>query len=205
MAGGGGKRIIYKLAASLLPMITLSLATTDNELAAIIALQQQNLPQNLAQEEIAAQGFVTVSHSLQGLQKMNGYEKSLVIKDDDKVIGYLLAMTKNSKADIPILIPMFEVFDKILYHGKTIAEYNYLVVGQACIDKTYRGKGLLDEAYKAYKEHFNRKYDFAITEIALTNQRSINAHKRIGFSEIHKYIDAGNVEWSVVVWDWKDI
>ncbi len=99
---------------------------------------------------------------------------------------------------------MFEVFDKIIYNGKTISEYNYLVVGQACIDKNYRGKGLLDEAYKAYKGYFNSKYDFAITEIALTNQRSINAHKRIGFFEIHKYVDNNNVEWSVVVWDWKN-
>ena len=186
-------------------MITYTLATIDNELSAIIDLQQQNLPQNLVKDEIAAQGFVTVSHTLEGLKKMNTYEQSLVIKDNDKVVGYLLAMTKNSRADIPILIPMFEVFDRIIYHDKTISEYNYLVVGQVCIDKSYRGQGLLDEAYKAYKDNFNSKYDFAITEIALTNQRSINAHKRIGFSEIHKYVDANNVEWSVVVWDWGNL
>ena len=183
-------------------MIIYTLAATDKELSAIIYLQQQNLPQSLAKEEIAAQGFVTVSHTLEGLQKMNAYEQNLIIKDEDKVVGYLLAMTKRSRTDIPILIPMFEVFDKIIYHNKNISDYNYLVVGQVCIDKSYRGQGLLDEAYKAYKKYFNSKYDFAITEIAITNQRSINAHKRIGFTEIHKYVDANNVAWSVVIWDW---
>ena len=186
-------------------MITYTFATTDNQLSAIIDLQQYNLPQNLTKDEIEVQDFVTISHTLEGMKKMNAYEQSLIIKDEDTVVGYLLAMTKRSRTDIPILIPMFEIFDKIIYNNKTISEYNYLIVGQACIDKTYRGQGLLDEAYNAYKKYFSHKYDFAITEIAVTNQRSINAHKRIGFSEIHKYTDANNVEWSIVVWNWGNL
>lgn len=184
-------------------MITYSPSKTDIELAEILQLQKINLPQNLTEDEIMSQGFVTVSHSLDDLRKLNTYEQHLVMKDENKVVGYLLAMTQHCKHDIPVLIPMFEMFDKIIYKDKLISEYNYIVVGQVCIAKDYRGQGLLNECYAAYKNNFKEKYDFAITEIATTNTRSINAHKRIGFFEIHRYTDHNNIEWSIVMWDWK--
>jgi len=186
-------------------MINYTISTTDKELCEILDLQKRNLPQRLTNEEIQSQGFLTVSHTLEDLQKMNVYEHNIIMKDGNKVVGYLLAMSKKSRYDIPILIPMFETFDNVLYNGKFISQYNYIVVGQVCIDKMYRGRGLLDESYKAYKKHFKNKYEFAITEIATANQRSINAHKRIGFSHIHSYTDISNIEWSIVIWDWQNM
>ena len=183
-------------------MITYTTSKTTEDLSGIIQLQKKNLAQNLDENEMESQGFVTVSHNLDDLKEMNRYEQSLVIKDEDKIMGYLLAMTKNSRAAIPILVPMFDVFDKIYYENKPVSTYNYLVVGQVCIDRSYRGQGLLDKAYSVYKAFFETKYDFAITEIATANMRSINAHKRIGFVEIEKYTDHNNTEWSIVLWNW---
>jgi RimJ/RimL family protein N-acetyltransferase len=79
-----------------------------------------------------------------------------------------------------------------------------MVVGQVCIDKEYRGKGLLDNCYTAYKEHFIHQYDFAVTEIASNNLRSLAAHTRIGFKEIHRYISPDQTEWCIVLWDWNN-
>lgn len=183
-------------------MIIYILSRSDNELTEIIDLQKRNLLYNLPEEEQKSQGFLTVSHSLEDLKKMNGYERNLIVKEHDKIVGYLLTMTKKSRMDIPILISMFAIFDLLLYKNKPISEYNYLVVGQVCIDKNYRGLGILDKAYAEYKAYFKPKYDFAITEIATNNERSINAHKKIGFLEIHRYTDPRNTEWSIVVWDW---
>lgn len=178
-------------------------STTDKELAEIVALQKKNLPANLTVAEMQEQGFVTVVHSLDDLKKMNLFEQHLVIKDNDTVVGYLLAMTKKSEFDIPVLIPMFKVFDKVSYQNKLLADYNFIVVGQVCIDKEYRGKGLLNESYQAYKKTFSSKYDFAITEIATANQRSLNAHKTAGFREVHQFTDINQIEWSIVLWDWR--
>jgi len=184
-------------------MITYTTSETDKELSEIIDLQKHNLPQSLTKSEIQSQGFVTVSHTLEDLKQLNSYEQHLIIKDEDKIVGYLLAMTKHSKHDIPILLPMFEIFDSIQHKGKLISEYKYIVVGQVCIQKNHRGQGLLDHSYAAYRSHFKDKYDFAITEIATSNTRSINAHKRIGFVEIYRYSDNKNTEWSIVIWDWR--
>ena len=184
-------------------MIEYTTSKTNQDLLQILELQKRNLPQNLTAEKKSLQGFVTVMHSFETLFKMNSIEKSIVAKDGDQVIGYLLAMTKASKDDIPILIPMFNEFDNILYRGKKIAEYNYLVVGQVCVDEAYRGQGILDECYTEYKEHFKNKYDFAITEIHTSNKRSIRAHQRIGFEIIHNYKDPDGDLWEVVLWDWR--
>ncbi len=197
-------KVYFKLhTVYFLGIMIFTTSTTDKELAEIIALQKKNLPANLTVAEMQEQGFVTVVHSLDDLKKMNQFEQHLVIKDNYTVVGYLLAMTKKSEFDIPVLSPMFEVFDKVSYQNKLLAAYNFIVVGQVCIDKEYRGKGLLNESYQAYKKTFSSKYDFAITEIATANQRSLNAHKTVGFREVHQFTDINQIEWSIVLWDWR--
>jgi L-amino acid N-acyltransferase YncA len=184
-------------------MITYVRANSKSDLEGILKLQKANLAKTLTPDEIQSQGFVTVDHTYDQLEKLNGYEKHIIAKDEKKIVGYLLAMTKRSKSDISILIPMFNAFDIISYKEKKIAEYNYLIVGQVCIDKQYRGQGVLDNSYDAYKKFYKKKYDLAITEIASTNSRSLNAHARIGFKQIYSYTGTDDTEWIVVVWDWK--
>ena len=183
-------------------MIHYTTSVTKNDLQGILKLQKANLSTALTKEEIKSQGFVTVMHNCDELKKLNDNEKHVVAKDGDKIIAYLLAMTKQSKYEIPVLIPMFKMFDTIFFEGKLISLYDYIVVGQVCIDKQYRAQGIIDNCYVFYRDHFKRKYDFAITEIASTNIRSVNAHKRIGFKEIYRYV-SDNTEWSIVLWDWK--
>ncbi|MEO8414178.1 MAG: GNAT family N-acetyltransferase [Ginsengibacter sp.] len=185
-------------------MIIYTTAKTDEEIQQILELQKSNLPQNLTDEQKNSQGFVTVLHNFETLLKMNNTEQSIIVKDNDKVIGYLLAMTTQSKNDIPVLVPMFEAFDTVLYNNKKIAAYNYIIVGQVCIAEGYRGKGILDKCYQAYKTHFKKNYDFAITEILDTNTRSLQAHKRIGFRTIHEYKDEKGNNWVIVLWDWNN-
>ncbi len=177
---------------------------TDQDLIQILALQKKNLAQALSSEEINREGFVTVHHSFEGLQKMNSYEQSVIAKENDVVVAYLLAMTQQSKYDIPILAPMFEVFNEVIYRGKKISEFHYLVVGQVCVAKEFRGKGILDECYREYKTRFDKKYEFAITEIAQQNIRSMKAHERIGFSTIHQYRESNGTDWNIVLWDWRE-
>jgi len=184
-------------------MIVYATANGRRDLEGILALQKSNLARNLTSRDMLNQGFVTVDHTYDQLENLNNYERHVIARDDDRVIGYVLAMTSHSKFDIPVIIPMFRVFDSILYGGRKVTEYKYLVVGQVCIDKEYRGRGIFDECYAAYKTFYGGKYDFAITEIAKTNHRSLNAHKRIGFKEIHSYFSPDNSEWIIVLWDWK--
>jgi hypothetical protein len=185
-------------------MITITTSFSTKEIEGIIELQKQNLKKDLTPQQIKEQGFVTVLHSLEDLEKMHQYEPNIIAKDGDLIAAYVLGMTEQSKNDIPRLTEMYESFDHILYQGKPVSAYHYIVVGQVCVGQNYRGKGLFDQCYNAYRDYFKPRYDFAITEIASINLRSMNAHKRIGFEVIYTYIDSSEVEWNVVVWDWKD-
>ena len=186
-------------------MINYTIAKTQTDLEGILSLQNKNLSQRLTKEEIESQGFVTVKHNYDQIKKLNHLEKHLIAKDAEKVIGYVLAMTKESKTELPILIPMFDIFSKLLYLGKIIADHHFIVVGQVCIDKNYRSRGIFDQCYQQYKNYYRNKYDFAITEIVSTNTRSLKAHKRIGFEEIHSYKSPDNIEWIIVLWDWRKV
>ena len=177
-------------------------AATEEDLTGILQLQHRNLAANLTPEEMKSQGFLTVSHTLDILKKMHAIEPSMIAKENAAVIGYVLAMSPASKVDFPILEPLFDLFDKIEYKGKMISSFNYLVVGQTCIDKNYRGKGVLQKLYAAYKSRFQPDYTFAITEIATRNHRSLHAHEKIGFQTVHEYVAPDGVGWSIVLWEW---
>jgi GNAT superfamily N-acetyltransferase len=183
-------------------MITYSLTKNDSDLEGILSLQKANLKKNLSQEEIEKNGFVTVDHTPAALEGLAHIEPHAIAKDGDKVVGYVFAMTKESRYELPIIFPMFEEFDKIMYKGKVVSDYDYMLVGQACIDKDYRGQGLIENCFRVYKEAFAERYDFSITEIAKSNVRSLKAHKKVGFEEIHSYTDDDGTEWAVVVWEW---
>lgn len=179
-------------------------ATSNQDLLGILTLQKKNLAGQLDAAEIRSQGFVTVDHSYEQLEKLNAIEQHIIARDGDKVIGYILAMTSCSRHDIPVLVPMFEQFDSIGYKGKKIIDFRYMVVGQVCVDKAYRGRGVFDNCYSKYREQFSPDYDFAITEIALSNQRSLHAHFRVGFRELHRYTGPDQTEWIIVIWEWNE-
>jgi ribosomal protein S18 acetylase RimI-like enzyme len=185
-------------------MLTYNQVSQDIEIQQILDLQRVNLPKNLTQEEILAQGFVTVEHNFPLLKRMNDLAPSIIAKDGEQVVGYCLAMLEALKNDIPVLVPMFEMIEIIDYQGEKLNSRPYLVMGQICIGKEHRGLGVFDQMYKKMKESFENQFDMVITEVATRNTRSMKAHKRVGFQIVHEYTASNGEQWAVVVWDWKN-
>lgn len=175
------------------------------DLRGILQLQKANLPKVLDDEEIKTQGFLTLQHSPDLLQRMNDIERHVIAKDPKQIIAYVLAMTAASEIDIPELSGLFEQFARVEYRQKRVTSYQYLIVGQVCVDKAYRGQGIFDQIYAYYKKTYQHKYDFAITAIAANNLRSLRAHQRIGFQPIHSFLEKDQKEWWIVIWDWSTI
>src|SRR4051812_8774468 len=100
---------------------------SERELEEILALQRENLSRSLDAGEIAAQGFVTVEHTLEVLRRMHAMSPSIVAKDGDALAGYALVMPPECRAFVPILEPMFQRLD-----GLGLGQRFY-VMGQICI------------------------------------------------------------------------
>src|SRR5690554_7320579 len=92
-------------------MISYTTTKNEAELKGIYTLQKANLKKNLSKEAIGADGFVTVNHKWETLKKLHTIEPHVIAKDKEEVVGYVLAMTKASRFDIPIIFPMFAEFE----------------------------------------------------------------------------------------------
>ena len=183
--------------------IIFSSVTTSEEVTQILDLQAKNHVSNVSPAVAQEQGFVTVKHDLLVLQRMNEVAPSIIAKDGERVVGYALVMPRSFAVDIPILQPMFDLLDRLSWHGIPLRENpRWFAMGQICVAEGYRGMGVFDGMYQKMKEVCQGEYDFVITEIAERNVRSIRAHERVGFETLHTFSDAAAGEdWRVVVWD----
>ncbi|MEX0315975.1 MAG: GNAT family N-acetyltransferase [Allomuricauda sp.] len=173
-------------------MIHYTQASTFNHLEQILELQQQNLPKNLTAKERKQEGFLTVEHSLSILQEMNDECGHIVALENDKVVAYALCMHPKFAESIEVLKPMFHEINHIVKDKD-----NYMVMGQICVAKSHRGKGLFRSLYKTMKEKLPDGFDTIITEVDAKNERSVNAHKAVGFSELKKYSSDGK-DWLLI-------
>ena len=184
----------------LTPIITYGRAETRKDLESILALQQLNLPSVLNEDEILEQGFVSVEHSLLLLRLLNAPDAHIIAKDNHELVGYTLVMNSNHRKAIPMLVPMFEKIDQLKLKGRSLNN-NYVVMGQVCIAKAYRGIGVFSGLYTHMIKVLSHKFQFLITEVSTKNQRSIRAHEKFGFTSLLIYTDADGVEWSILILD----
>lgn len=182
-------------------MLYSTIASSNADLQAILDLQRQNLKQLVNEAEKQSQGFVTVEHSFDLLQQMHRQAPSILVKEGTQLAGYALVMLTESKELVPELISMFNRFDTLQWKGKLLTEYNYYAMGQICVAKAFRGQGVFDLLYQKHKAVYQDQFDFIITEVSVSNLRSLRAHHRTGFVTIDTYKDHID-EWEVVLWDW---
>lgn len=183
-------------------MLTAVTVISDDELTQIHQLNQQNLKSNLDPSARAREGFVTWLYSLDLLRKMHQLAPGIIVKEGETVAAYALTTLKASREFHPDLETMFRNLDQVLYKNKPLSSYHFYCMGQICVAREYRGKGLVNMLYQKHKQVYGSQFDFLLTEISVNNPRSLKAHKKIGFQTIYTYSDAMD-EWEVVVWDWK--
>ncbi len=184
--------------------VTTRLADRDSDLRAIQALQTQNLRRNVSDSEAAEFGFLMAEFDLEFLRQMHRSRASIVAVNRDVVVGYALVATKAIRDGNPLLTALFDQIDQLEFQGRRLAESDYVVVGQLCVAKEYRGQGLVPRLYQHFRSSLEADHAFAITEVAKANHRSLKAHRKVGFETIHVMLYEG-LEWEVVLWDWTQV
>lgn len=175
------------------------------EIDSLLELQQENLRINLDNETIDSQGYVSFQYNPTIIKRMMADEPQIIARADNQVVGYALVSTLGATRTIEAAIPMLDMIAQLNYKGKPCNEQHYYLVGQVCVKAGYRGQGILEAIYAEHRAQFAHRYDFAITEIAVDNGRSLAAHHRIGFETIHIFFDELNgKEWHVVAWGFKN-
>ncbi|MEO6329175.1 MAG: GNAT family N-acetyltransferase [Ginsengibacter sp.] len=183
-------------------MLQTTIVTKEDELIQIHRLNQQNLRQYLSAEEKQQEGFVSWLYSMELLQEMHNLAPSIIVKDMDAVIGYALVTLKEAATFHRDLQIMIDNLHALSYHDKPLYSYDFYCMGQVCIHKDYRGKGVFNMLYQKHREIYSSRFQLLVTEISASNLRSQKAHENVGFKTMHTYHDEMD-EWNVVVWDWR--
>jgi len=182
-------------------MIWIKLVSDFSELVGIKTLQDENLKKNLSITEAEKEGFVTAEYSIEFLQKLHLKNPSIIAKDGNQIVGYALVALKSIRDQHELLADLFDSIDKVQYKGQMLKNTNYVVIGQLCVSKKYRGLGLVQAMYQHFKTTLSGEFDYCLTDIASNNPRSLKAHTKNGFVVVDT-LNYGGLSWDIVLWDW---
>jgi predicted GNAT family N-acyltransferase len=173
-------------------MIRYKTASTAEELHQILALQQENLPEAVSEEEKILEGFVTVHHTFDLLKRMNDVCAHIIAKNKNTVVGYSLCMHPKFREEIEVLQPMFTEIKNVLSDID-----RYIVMGQICIAKGFRKQGVFRKLYETMLMEIQPQFKSIITEVDLKNNRSLHAHYAVGFQLLSTY-HSGGQDWALI-------
>ena len=183
-------------------MLVIKRVTEQKELIGIKELLDENLFPNIDKQVAAEQGFLTADYSLDFLERMHNASPSTIAIDGNKVVGYALVALKEVREHHPLLADLFDTIDNTVYNNLFLKNERYVVVGQLCVAREYRGQGLVKRLYDHYRESLIGEYDYCITDVATGNPRSLKVHLSVGFKVID-LLEYGDVSWNILLWDWK--
>ena len=174
-------------------MIYYKQASSEQELEQILSLQQENLIKSLSAEDQDKEGFLTVEHSMEILKAMNDKCGHIIAVENGDVVGYALCMHPIFADSIEVLRPMFTEINEVIQNAN-----NYMVMGQICVAKSHRGKGVFRNLYLTMKNRLPKGFDAIITEVDGKNKRSLAAHEAVGFKTLKVY-PSGEKEWHLII------
>jgi hypothetical protein len=183
-------------------MLTARLAATDKELELIAALSSANLSANISAETKAKEGFVSWFYPPDVLKTLQAIAPSVIVMDEDRLAGYAITLTPECLPAYPAAIPTYEHASSLLHNGLPLGGQRFYLMGQICVAEPYRGQGLVNILYAGHRLFYSGKYDLLLTEISISNPRSLKAHQKIGFQVIDTHEDPQG-SWDVVLWDWR--
>ena len=159
-----------------------------NDITGILSLQEKYLFRNLTDEERKS-GFVTTPFTVNQIEeifKQNGI--FVADNENDVIIAYAFAGSWKYFEQWEIFNFMVSRFPKLSFHGREITTENSFQYGPVCIDKAYRGKGLLNLIFEEMRIEFFKKYPISVTFINKVNGISEKAHtKKLGWVIIDEF------------------
>jgi hypothetical protein len=146
-----------------------------SDIEGVLDLQKLYLVSNLTEEEKKS-GFVTTPFSIEQLTYVINNEGLFIAKDNYKIIAYIFAESWDFFSQYPIFEYMISLFPKLEFLDFEINSTSSFQYGPICIDKKYRGKGLINLLFEFMRIHVLKRYPLSLTFINKTNVPSYKAH-----------------------------
>ncbi|TGD79533.1 GNAT family N-acetyltransferase [Hymenobacter wooponensis] len=153
-------------------------------------------------EEDKKDGFVTTSFTREQLTRLIQEEQGLFIaKHEDTVVAYVMSASWQFWAAWPIFARMIEDLPTLEFAGQRLSVENSYQYGPVCVDKAYRGSGLLEAIFDFAREQMAARYPVLVTFINQINTRSYAAHtQKLGLVVIAEF-DFNNNHYLELAYD----
>jgi len=170
-----------------------------SDLPRLIAINRGNLKDSLSHEERKRSGFVLRLYPASLVSAIMDLEPVLVAEVGEEMAGYLYPTPDYFREKIPVLRTRLLLLDKVTYQGKSLSAYKFIEIGMVVVVTAYRQKGvfsrLVEEVERRYKG-----YELVLARVALGNEGSLQAHRRLGFEVVGEGSE-GNSRFHVLVKD----
>ncbi len=168
---------------------------SSDDFEQMVLLQNKNLVSVLNSSE-KADGFLSGAFSAEEFKAMDEDLCVLICSDNKHMCGYLCVSSIESNKNVPLVVAMVKCFPHIKYQEKLLKDYNIAIAGPVCIDKEYRGQGILLNLYNTLPQFLVKEHpelDLYAVLISASNQRSVNAHKKLGMKIVGEYEYENNI------------
>ena len=147
--------------------------------------------------------YILIEYDNELLLKVNKIEKSIVAKKGKKIVAYAIVINKAAYGLNKLFDDLIDRVNNLKYDKNYLNKIDYALVGQLCIRKNYRGKGLVKDIYNFFKKEYSKKYKYLITDIDERNTRSLKAHIKNKFQIIDNFY-WGDSYWNIILWNWNN-
>lgn len=170
-----------------------------SDIESILKLHFKYQVDSIAQED-KKDGFVTTAFTVEQLSSLITQEQGLFIAlDSDEVVGYVMSASWEFWSIWPMFVHMIKDLENLEYLGQKLTVQNSYQYGPICIDKKFRGSGLLEELFDFTRVEMSKKYPILVTFVNKINPRSYAAHTRkLGLTLIQEFEFNNNSYYELV-------
>lgn len=153
-------------------------------------------------EEDKKDGFVTTAFTKEQLEDIIEKEQGIFVAlKNDVVVAYVMSASWTYWSKWPMFVYMIEDLPNLRYLGREITVDNSYQYGPVCVDKAFRGQGILEALFDFALEKMSKKYEILVTFVNKINPRSFEAHKRKLGLEVIQEFEFNNNNYYEMVFD----
>ena len=153
-------------------------------------------------QEDKKDGFITTAFTKEQMVDLITLEQGLFIAiENEKIVAYVMSASWKFWSRWPMFAFMMEDLPNLEYLDQKLTVQNSYQYGPVCVDKEYRGSGVLEKIFDFARENMAKRFPILVTFINKINQRSFEAHTKKLKLEVIKEFTYNNNNYYELVYD----
>ena len=153
-------------------------------------------------QEDKKDGFITTAFTKEQMVDLITLEQGLFIAiENEKIVAYVMSASWKFWSRWPMFAFMMEDLPNLEYLGQKLTVQNSYQYGPVCVDKEYRGSGVLEKIFDFARENMAKRFPILVTFINKINPRSYEAHTKKLKLEVIKEFSYNNNNYYELVYD----